>query len=119
LQFARLIYHQPHFAILDESTSALDSENEELMYKICSDCSISCISVGHRESLNEFHNDLLKFKENKEWEFYQKEEKAEKEEKDDKIININNEISEKITLKEEKNSIIYNSEKKKNYKILF
>jgi ABC-type uncharacterized transport system fused permease/ATPase subunit len=32
LGFARLFFHRPRFAVIDEGTAALDSENEERMY---------------------------------------------------------------------------------------
>jgi vitamin B12/bleomycin/antimicrobial peptide transport system ATP-binding/permease protein len=73
LSFARLIYHKPVFAILDESTSALDLKNEKLMYKVVCNTSINCISVGHRLTLQEFHNKLLEI-EKKGWFYYNKNE---------------------------------------------
>jgi len=59
LAFARLFYHSPDFAILDESTNALDPSNEYDMYRHCSDLKIALISVGHRESLLSHHNLLM------------------------------------------------------------
>jgi len=59
LMFARLFFHNPLFAILDEATSALDSNNELNLYKKCSELGITLISVGHRESLKQFHQRLL------------------------------------------------------------
>ena len=57
LAFARLLYHQPAFACLDEATSALPLEMERHLYLQCEN--ITLISIGHRESLLEFHDQVL------------------------------------------------------------
>jgi len=59
LCMARLFYHRPTYAILDESTSALDVENEDAMYDMCKQLGIGLVSVGHRDSLLQHHNILL------------------------------------------------------------
>jgi len=59
LSFARLFYHAPDFAVLDESTNALDPNNEYDMYMQCTKLNIALISVGHKESLLAYHNLLL------------------------------------------------------------
>jgi len=72
LSLARLFYHSPSFAVLDESTSALDPENEDTMYEICKELGIGLVSVAHRESLIEHHNILLKFDGKGGWELLKK-----------------------------------------------
>lgn len=57
LAFARLLYHNPTFAVLDEATSALPVEAEAALYQQCQ--SITLISMGHRESLRTFHPQVL------------------------------------------------------------
>ena len=64
LAFARLLYHRPKFAILDESTSALDIEKEKKMYHLCQEYNITYISVGHRESMNGYHEFKLELNPN-------------------------------------------------------
>ena len=59
LGFARLLYHKPHFALMDESTSAMDVELEAHCMRLCVDQGITCVSVGHRPSLLPFHNHML------------------------------------------------------------
>ena len=59
LAFARIILNKPSLVILDEGTSALDTENENKVYEILNNNSIRYISVGHREGLKRFHNVLL------------------------------------------------------------
>ncbi|CAL9732055.1 peroxisomal long-chain fatty acid import protein 1 [Monosporozyma unispora] len=61
LAMARMYYHKPKFAVLDECTSAVSPEMEQKMYKTAQDFGISLISVCHRTSLWHFHNYLLKF----------------------------------------------------------
>ncbi|XP_035688885.1 lysosomal cobalamin transporter ABCD4-like isoform X2 [Branchiostoma floridae] len=60
LSFARLFFHQPQFAVLDEATSAVSMETEELLYNMCKDMGMTVISVGHRSSLRKFHDVELK-----------------------------------------------------------
>jgi ABC-type uncharacterized transport system fused permease/ATPase subunit len=60
LAFARLLVAQPTYAILDESTSALDATNEALLYQRLQATSITYISVGHRSSLKRYHQQILK-----------------------------------------------------------
>lgn len=55
LAFARLFYHKPKYAILDESTSALDVENEQKVMESCVHQGILLVSVAHRESVERFH----------------------------------------------------------------
>uniref|UniRef100_A0A6B2KX08 ABC transporter domain-containing protein n=1 Tax=Arcella intermedia TaxID=1963864 RepID=A0A6B2KX08_9EUKA len=69
LSFARLFYHSPTFAVLDESTNALDPSNESDMYSACRALSISLISVGHRDSLLPYHTLLLLFDGRGGWEW--------------------------------------------------
>ena len=48
LAIARLLHHKPRFAILDECSSAITSEMEERLYKICVDWGITYITIAHR-----------------------------------------------------------------------
>jgi vitamin B12/bleomycin/antimicrobial peptide transport system ATP-binding/permease protein len=59
LIFARLLINKPSYAILDEATSALDSKNEELLYQQLQGSGITFLSVGHRESLSNYHQSIL------------------------------------------------------------
>lgn len=60
LAMARLFYHQPKFAVLDECTSAVSPEMEQFMYEHAQKIGISVLSVAHRPALWHFHNRLLK-----------------------------------------------------------
>jgi len=59
LAFARLLLNSPQFAVLDEATSALDIETEKYLYNLLIKRELSLISVGHRPTLKEFHNNVL------------------------------------------------------------
>ncbi|MCE9519996.1 MAG: ABC transporter ATP-binding protein/permease [Verrucomicrobia bacterium] len=57
--FARLFLQQPEFAFLDESTSALDEDNQDHLYQLLKKSGIGFISVGHRTTLIEHHDRVL------------------------------------------------------------
>ncbi|XP_004371175.1 lysosomal cobalamin transporter ABCD4 [Trichechus manatus latirostris] len=68
LSFTRLFYLQPKYAVLDEATSALTEEVESELYRICQQLGMTCISVGHRRSLEKFHSWVLKLYGGGRWE---------------------------------------------------
>lgn len=59
LIFARLLINKPSYAILDEATSALDAKNEQLLYQQLQTSGMTFLSVGHRESLSNYHHSIL------------------------------------------------------------
>ncbi|MDB9348523.1 ABC transporter ATP-binding protein/permease [Nodularia spumigena] len=67
LAFARLLVIQPKYAILDESTSALDVETEASLYQKLQTTSITYISVGHRNELLNYHQLVLELAEQQKW----------------------------------------------------
>ncbi len=67
LSFARVLIHQPKYAILDEATSALDQTNEAQLYDQLSKSQTAYLSVGHRESLQNYHQFLLCLAEDHSW----------------------------------------------------
>ncbi|MCB8749817.1 ABC transporter ATP-binding protein/permease [Planktothrix agardhii] len=69
LAFARMLVTRPSFAILDEATSALDLINEESLYQQLQQTQTTFISVGHRESLFNYHQWVLELAENSRWQF--------------------------------------------------
>ncbi|ARD61017.1 hypothetical protein Y71_14215 [Kosakonia radicincitans DSM 16656] len=65
--FARILLHQPRYVFLDEATSAMDVETEHLAYLALGEAKITCISVGHRETLMQFHPQKLHLMAHGEW----------------------------------------------------
>ena len=67
LTFARILLNQPGFAILDEATSALDLANEAKLYDHLRHTGTTFVSVGHRESLHDYHQSILELGEDHTW----------------------------------------------------
>ncbi|MGJ5631997.1 ATP-binding cassette domain-containing protein [Nostoc sp. CALU 1950] len=67
LAFARLLVTHPRFTILDEATSALDLNNEESLYQQLQETKTTFISVGHRESLFNYHQWVLELSQDSSW----------------------------------------------------
>ncbi|WP_353929458.1 ATP-binding cassette domain-containing protein [Okeanomitos corallinicola TIOX110] len=67
LAFARLLVTQPSFTILDEATSALDLKNEGNLYEQLKAAKTTFISVGHRESLFNYHEWVLELCQDSSW----------------------------------------------------
>jgi ABC-type uncharacterized transport system fused permease/ATPase subunit len=67
LAFARLLLTQPQYAILDEATSALDSKNEAILYQQLQKTPVTFVSVGHRSSLIQYHQQVLALLEDHHW----------------------------------------------------
>ncbi|PWN28645.1 hypothetical protein BDZ90DRAFT_218621 [Jaminaea rosea] len=61
IAMARLFYHKPRYAILDESTSSVTGEVEERMYEHCTELGITLMSVSHRPSIHKYHKKVLQF----------------------------------------------------------
>ncbi|CAL0320367.1 unnamed protein product [Lupinus luteus] len=59
LGMARLFYHKPKFAILDECTSAVTTIMEERFYTEVRAMGTSCITISHRPALVAFHDMVL------------------------------------------------------------
>uniref|UniRef100_A0AAF5HYZ1 ABC transporter domain-containing protein n=1 Tax=Strongyloides stercoralis TaxID=6248 RepID=A0AAF5HYZ1_STRER len=67
LAIARILYHKPKFAFLDESTSAVGLGMETIIYKLLLQFNINYVSVGHRDSLRKFHDKELKILSDGNW----------------------------------------------------
>nr|XP_024003266.1 ATP-binding cassette sub-family D member 3 isoform X2 [Salvelinus alpinus] len=55
MAMARLFYHKPQFAILDECTSAVSVDVEDFIYSHCRTVGVTLFTVSHRKSLWKHH----------------------------------------------------------------
>ena len=69
--FARILLVKPDVLFLDEATSALDEQSEALLYRLLRQelPQTIIVSVGHRSTLNPFHEKKLLWQENGQWQF--------------------------------------------------
>ncbi|KAF5519238.1 Peroxisomal long-chain fatty acid import protein 2 [Colletotrichum aenigma] len=70
--FARMLYHEPQYAIVDEGTSAVSQDVEGYLYEMCKEKGITLITISTRASLKKYHtyNLILGMGERgDEWEF--------------------------------------------------
>ena len=55
IAFARLLYHEPRYAYVDEATSAVSSDVEGLLYEKAKEKGITLITISTRVSLKKYH----------------------------------------------------------------
>lgn len=61
LAMARLLYHRPVYAVLDECTSAVSADGERHLYERCLEAGVTVLSIAHRVAVRSFHQIELKF----------------------------------------------------------
>lgn len=59
LAVARVLYHNPRYAVLDECTSAVSADGEENLYKNLRGSGITLLSIAHRPALKKYHSAML------------------------------------------------------------
>lgn len=57
--FVRILLQRPAWLFLDEASSAMDEETEAALYGLLAHLPSSVISVGHRSTLDKFHERIL------------------------------------------------------------
>lgn len=61
IAWARLFYHTPKFAILDEATSLVPLDMETKMMEYATKLGITLLTVSHRPSLWKYHSMILHY----------------------------------------------------------
>ncbi|KXZ41495.1 hypothetical protein GPECTOR_431g302 [Gonium pectorale] len=61
LAMARLLYHRPQYAVLDECTSAVSADGELRLYGECLRAGVTFLSIAHRPALKRFHSTVIHF----------------------------------------------------------
>ncbi|HWM71370.1 MAG TPA: ATP-binding cassette domain-containing protein [Steroidobacteraceae bacterium] len=60
IAIARALLVHPRYVFLDEATSAVDFVTERSLYEALADSDITCISVGHRDTILSYHEHELR-----------------------------------------------------------
>ena len=61
MNMARVFYHQPKYAILDEATSLVPLDMETRMMENATQLGITLLTVSHRPSLWRYHAMILHY----------------------------------------------------------
>ena len=67
ISFCKTLAEFSKIAVLDEATSALDINTEKKLYSLLKERELSLISVGHRPSLKDFHENILELNGQGDW----------------------------------------------------
>lgn len=59
LAIARVLFHQPELTIMDEPTSSLDADSEELIFSSLRKANMSILTTGHNSNVHKFHDSVV------------------------------------------------------------
>ena len=99
---ARLFYHRPKFAILDECTSAVSVDVEGKMYMYATAQGISLLTVSHRPTLWKYHKHVLRFDGLGGWSFSELENVRQLEKLQDEKLTLERDIETLLRTKRER-----------------
>jgi ATP-binding cassette subfamily D (ALD) long-chain fatty acid import protein len=69
VQFARILFKNPKFVVLDEATNAISSDIEAYLFDLLKKKKFAFITLSHRPLLIKYHDYLLEILENGNWVF--------------------------------------------------
>lgn len=69
MQFARILFKNPKFVILDESTNAISSDIEAYLFDMLKAKAFAFITLSHRPLLIKYHDYLLEITKDGDWNF--------------------------------------------------
>ena len=105
---ARLLYHLPKYAFVDEGTSAVSADVEGGLYETCKSRGITLITISTRASLKRYHSFLLTLglgEEASEWSFMRIGTKSEQESVEEELRELRERLAEKEELERRKREI--------------
>lgn len=69
MSLARVLFKNPKFVILDESTNAVSTDVEDYLFEMLQRKKITFITLSHRPLLMKYHDFVLEIKDDATWEF--------------------------------------------------
>lgn len=70
MSIARVLFKNPKFVILDESTNAVSTDVEDYLFELLRKKEITFITLSHRPLLMKYHDSVLEINDDATWEFH-------------------------------------------------
>lgn len=68
--FARVLFHNKKFVMLDEPTSAISYDYEDILFELLKEKGITLVTISNRSSLIKYHDWILELKEDRTTQFH-------------------------------------------------